>query len=313
MNQVTVIGSINLDRTLRVPQMAQLGATMHVKEVFTAGGGKGANQAIAASRLGATTHFIGAVGEDQEVSKMMLTLLEEADIDCTGIAQLPNQNTGQAFVIVTDSGDNMIYVHGGANMAFKPDHVTAHAEMLAASDFVVAQFETPFDCTAEAFRIARAHHRGTILNPAPAITDVPDDLLALTDIIVPNETEAEILTGIPVTDEDSMAQVAAKLHARGVATVLLPWGAGERFIAPRRPVVSFPLSRLRPLTRRPRGTPSLGPSAVCCTPTRITWSRQLSSVTGRRQLPCSGLAPSRRFRISGRCNLTINNPQRSFS
>lgn len=233
MNQVTVIGSINLDRTLRVPQMAQSGATMHVKEVFTAGGGKGANQAIAASRLGATTHFIGAVGEDQEVSKMMLTLLEEADIDCTGIAQLPNQNTGQAFVIVTDSGDNMIYVHGGANMAFKPDHVTAHAEMLAASNFVVAQFETPFDCTAEAFRIARAHHRGTILNPAPAITDVPDDLLALTDIIVPNETEAEILTGIPVTDEDSMAQVAAKLHARGVAAVLITLGSRGTFYSTR--------------------------------------------------------------------------------
>lgn len=229
MNQVTVIGSINLDRTLRVPQMAQLGATMHVKEVFTAGGGKGANQAIAASRLGATTHFIGAVGEDQEVSKMMLTLLEEDDIDCTGIAQLPNQNTGQAFVIVTDSGDNMIYVHGGANMAFNPAHVTAHAALLAASDFVVAQFETPFDCTTEAFRIARQHHRGTILNPAPAVTDVPDDLLSLTDIIVPNETEAEILTGIPVTDEESMRRVAAKLHTRGVATVLITLGSRGTF------------------------------------------------------------------------------------
>ena len=229
MNKVTVIGSINLDRTIRVARMAKPGETLHTKEIFTAGGGKGANQAIAAQRLGADTSFIGAVGEDREVSQTMLELLHEDGINCQGIATLSNHKTGQAFVIVDDDSENLIYVHGGANMAFKPEHVDQNRDLITQSDFVVAQFETPIDCTTEAFKIARQNGVVTILNPAPAIDQIPEELLKVTDMIVPNETETEVITGIKITDQASMINAAEKFHALGIKAVLITLGSQGTF------------------------------------------------------------------------------------
>ena len=229
MNKVTVIGSINLDRTIRVARMAKPGETLHTKEIFTAGGGKGANQAIAAQRLGADTSFIGAVGEDREVSQTMLELLHEDGINCQGIATLSNHKTGQAFVIVDDDSENLIYVHGGANMAFKPEHVDQNRGLITQSDFVVAQFETPIDCTTEAFKIARQNGVVTILNPAPAIDQIPEELLKVTDMIVPNETETEVITGIKITDQASMINAAEKFHALGIKAVLITLGSQGTF------------------------------------------------------------------------------------
>ena len=229
MNKVTVIGSINLDWTIRVARMAKPGETLHTKEIFTAGGGKGANQAIAAQRLGADTSFIGAVGEDREVSQTMLELLHEDGINCQGIATLSNHKTGQAFVIVDDDSENLIYVHGGANMAFKPEHVDQNRGLITQSDFVVAQFETPIDCTTEAFKIARQNGVVTILNPAPAIDQIPKELLKVTDMIVPNETETEVITGIKITDQASMINAAEKFHALGIKAVLITLGSQGTF------------------------------------------------------------------------------------
>lgn len=229
MNKVTVIGSINLDWTIRVARMAKPGETLHTKEIFTAGGGKGANQAIAAQRLGADTSFIGAVGEDREVSQTMLELLHEDGINCQGIATLSNHKTGQAFVIVDDDSENLIYVHGGANMAFKPEHVDQNRDLIIQRDFVVAQFETPIDCTTEAFKIARQNGVVTILNPAPAIDQIPEELLKVTDMIVPNETETEVITGIKITDQASMINAAEKFHALGIKAVLITLGSQGTF------------------------------------------------------------------------------------
>ena len=229
MNKVTVIGSINLDWTIRVARMAKPGETLHTKEIFTAGGGKGANQAIAAQRLGADTSFIGAVGEDREVSQTMLELLHEDGINCQGIATLSNHKTGQAFVIVDDDSENLIYVHGGANMAFKPEHVDQNRDLIIQRDFVVAQFETPIDCTTEAFKIARQNGVVTILNPAPAIDQIPKELLKVTDMIVPNETETEVITGIKITDQASMINAAEKFHALGIKAVLITLGSQGTF------------------------------------------------------------------------------------
>lgn len=112
MNTVTVIGSINLDRTIRVENMPKPGETIHTKEIFSAGGGKGANQAVAAQRSGANTHFIGAVGDDA-AGKTMLDLLTQEKINLAGITKMTNQSTGQAYVTVDDAGENQIMIHGG--------------------------------------------------------------------------------------------------------------------------------------------------------------------------------------------------------
>lgn len=228
MNTITVIGSINLDRTIRVNQMPKPGETMHTKEIFSSGGGKGANQAVAAKRSEAKTHFIGGIGND-EAGQVMLELLKQEEINVTGILELENENTGQAYIIVDNEGENSIMIHAGANNAFTPIHVQKHRQTIEQSDFLIAQFESAIESTIEAFTIARAADVVTILNPAPAFAEVPKQLLEVTDMIVPNETETEILTGIKVTDEASMQQAATALHAWGIQAVIITLGSKGAF------------------------------------------------------------------------------------
>lgn len=228
MNTITVIGSINLDRTIRVKQMPKPGETMHTKEIFSAGGGKGANQAVAAKRAEANTNFIGAVGND-EAGEMMLALLKEEGIVVTGVETLEKQATGQAYIIVDDQGENSIMIHSGANNAFTPKQVEEYKELIKASDFVIAQFESTLESTIEAFKIAREAGVKTILNPAPALEKVPTELLEVTDMIIPNETETEILTGIKVTDEASLKAAADQLHQLGIEAVIITIGSKGSF------------------------------------------------------------------------------------
>ena len=209
MNKVTVIGSINLDRTIRVKEMAKPGETIHASEVFSAGGGKGANQAVAAKRSGAKTAFIGAVGND-DAGKMMRELLGYEEINLAGIAELDKVATGQAYIVVEE-------------------HVVKHADLIKESDFVIAQFESDLASTIKAFEVAHQAGVKTILNPAPAMRTVPEELLKTTDVIAPNETETEILTGIKVVDEESMQKAAAKLHALGIKVVLITIGSQGSF------------------------------------------------------------------------------------
>lgn len=228
MNTITVVGSINLDRTIRVKQMPKPGETMHTKEIFSAGGGKGANQAVAAKRSEAATNFIGAVGND-EAGAMMRELLSEEGIELAGVQTLEKQATGQAYIIVDDQGENSIMIHSGANNAFTPKQVQAYADVIKASDFVIAQFESTLESTIEAFKIAREADVKTILNPAPALENVPEELLKVTDMIIPNETETEILTGIKVTDEASMKAAADHLHQLGIEAVIITIGSKGAF------------------------------------------------------------------------------------
>lgn len=228
MNTITIIGSINLDRTIRVKQMPKPGETMHTKEIFSAGGGKGANQAVAAKRSEANTNFIGAIGNDA-AGEMMRELLSEEGIELTGVETLDNQATGQAYIIVDDQGENSIMIHSGANNAFTPKQVQAQADRIKASDFLIAQFESTLASTIEAFKIAREAGVKTILNPAPALENVPEELLKVTDMIIPNETETEILTGIKVTDDASLKAAADHLHQLGIEAVIITIGSKGAF------------------------------------------------------------------------------------
>ena len=223
MNKVTVIGSINLDTNLRVAQMAKPGETIHAKEHYSAAGGKGANQAVAAARSGCSVSFVGAVGNDAP-GKEMLALLEKENINLDGVKEVADESTGQAFITVDDSGQNSITIYSGANYAFDQDDIEQNSDLIAASDFVVAQFETPIEATIQGFKIARQNSAKTILNPAPAITEIPAELLQVTDIIIPNETEAATITGIEVVDEKSAKKAADKLHELGVSAVIITIG-----------------------------------------------------------------------------------------
>ena len=228
MNIVTVIGSINLDTTLRVQKMPKPGETIHAIEHFTAGGGKGANQAVAAKRLGAKTYFIGAVGNDA-AGQMMTDLMSQDEIDLTAVKVLPKTSTGQAFITVDAAGENSITIFAGANQAFTSDDVLEFQAIIAHSDFIIAQLESSLDATITTFKLAKQAGVKTILNPAPALTDVPKELLQVTDMIIPNETETEILTGIRITNQESMQQAVAKFHALGIQAVIITMGSKGAF------------------------------------------------------------------------------------
>lgn len=228
MNKVTIVGSINLDTNLRVQRMVKPGETIHGKEHYTAAGGKGANQAVAAARAGSQTRFIGAVGKDT-AGKQMLDLLKEEKIDTSGVEIIENEGTGQAFITIDDNGENAITFFAGANYAFGPEEVVKNSDLIKTSDFVIAQLETPIEATTKAFEIARQADVKTILNPAPGESDLPKELLQATDIIVPNETEAETITGVHVKDEDSAKKAAAKLHELGIEVVIITFGAKGAF------------------------------------------------------------------------------------
>ncbi|QIL45922.1 ribokinase [Vagococcus coleopterorum] len=228
MNAVTIIGSVNLDTTLRVNEMPKPGETLHAVEHFTSGGGKGANQAVAAKRLGATTNFIGAIGNDKE-GTVMMELLNQEEVNTDAVAVIEGESTGQAFIVVDSHGENSIMIYSGANNEFTPAHVNAYKETIKASDFLIAQFESDMDSTIEAFKIARDCGVKTILNPAPALENVPQELLAVTDMIIPNETETEIITGIKVTDEETMKEAAKALHELGIEAVIITVGSKGAF------------------------------------------------------------------------------------
>lgn len=226
-NKVTVVGSLNVDTTLRIKRMPLPGETLAAADKTSAAGGKGANQAVAAARSGAKTAFIGQVGTDNG-GEMMIKDLQDNGIDTTGIRENDQVGTGSAAILLDEDGQNSILVYGGANQQLSVDDVAAAQQQIAAADFVIAQFETPQEATLKAFQIAKANGVKTILNPAPA-QKIDPALLKLTDLIIPNETESASLTGIIITDETSMLMSAAKYAQMGVRNLIITVGAKGAF------------------------------------------------------------------------------------
>lgn len=229
-NKVTIVGSINVDRILQIDQLPQPGETIRMQDFSIAAGGKGANQAVAAARSGAQTSFIGAVGQDLD-GQMMLHKLRDNQVKTNAIEVMNSSATGQAYILLQATGQNSIIISAGANADVSADQVKANQALIAQADFVMAQFETPLAATIQAFEIARVNRTITILNPAPATEALSEELLQLTDIIVPNETEAANLTGIEITDETSMRAAADKFFALGVKVVIITLGSRGVFVA----------------------------------------------------------------------------------
>lgn len=226
VNNVTVLGSLNVDTILRIARLPQPGETMPMSDKNNAGGGKGANQAIAAARCGAETSFIGKVGDDEN-GKMMLGLLEESGVSTKYVGK-SDEGTGQAFILLQDSGENSILIYGGANQTIDDDDIEAARDVICGADFLVTQFETPLHQATRAFRLAKKNGVVTVLNPAPA-RQVEQELLQNTDLITPNETEAEILTGVHVDNPASQHEAAVKLQELGAKNVIITLGSKGAF------------------------------------------------------------------------------------
>jgi ribokinase len=220
--QITVVGSANIDLTFRTQRFPNPGETLTGHALHQCMGGKGANQAVAAARLGADVTFIACIGSDT-FGKAAMEAYAADGIHTAFIRQVENQPTGTAAILVDDKAENCIIVVAGSNALLKPSDITAALSTIQQSSAVLCQLETPADAAVEAFRIARAANVLTILTPAPA-AHVTDELLALCDICVPNKTEISTLTGQTIHNERDALQAAGKLCERGVKRIALTMG-----------------------------------------------------------------------------------------
>ena len=221
--KLVVLGSINADHILNLESFPTPGETVTGHHYQVAFGGKGANQAVAAGRSGADIAFIACTGDD-DIGERVRRQLERDRIDVAPVRAVKEQSTGVALIFVNAEGENVIGIHAGANAALSVGQVAAEEARIAGAQALLMQLESPLESVLAAAKIAHQHQTTVVLNPAPA-RDLPDELLSLIDIITPNETEAEKLTGIRVENDDDAAKAARVLHEKGIGIVMITLGS----------------------------------------------------------------------------------------
>tara|TARA_R110001583_G_scaffold26571_7_gene95852 strand:+ start:21756 stop:22694 length:939 start_codon:yes stop_codon:yes gene_type:complete len=222
MSKLVVLGSVNADHVLHVAHFPRAGETMNGHHYAVIAGGKGANQAVAAARLGADVAFIACVGDDN-FGLDIRNKFSKDGINVDGVMVEENTPTGIAMIQVAESGENSICISAEANAHLTVARLQPHLESIRQADMLLMQLETPLETVLEAAKVARKSSTKVILNPAPA-QNLSDELLSLVDIITPNETEALLLTGIEVCDDISAQQAATILHNKGIKLVLITLG-----------------------------------------------------------------------------------------
>lgn len=221
--KLVVLGSINADHILNLESFPTPGETVTGHHYQVAFGGKGANQAVAAGRSGADIAFIACTGYD-DIGERVRRQLQSDGIDVAPVRAVKDQSTGVALIFVNAEGENVIGIHAGANAALSVEQVEAEKARIAGAQALLMQLESPLESVLAAAKIAHQHQTTVVLNPAPA-RELSDELLALVDIITPNETEAEKLTGIRVENDDDAANAARVLHDKGIGIVMITLGS----------------------------------------------------------------------------------------
>ena len=258
--RVTVVGSLNMDLVVRAPRIPRPGETIIGGEFRTVPGGKGANQAVAAARLGAQVAMVGRVGGDA-FGGLLLENLAAAGVDHTFVTRDVEAATGVALIEVDDAGQNSIVVVSGANMRLAPADVEAAAAAIGVADVLLLQLESPLETVTRAAQVAHARGVTVILNPAPA-RPVPAGLLGLVDVLIPNESETALLTGLPVGDQEEAQAAAAALRRMGVATVILTLGERGALLAYEGGAELFPAFDVTPVDTTAAGDAFVGGLAV---------------------------------------------------
>ncbi|WP_072670874.1 ribokinase [Vibrio injensis] len=223
MNKLVVLGSVNADHVLQVPTFPRPGETLHGRNYQVIPGGKGANQAVAAARLKADIGFIACVGDDAfGIESCERFKLDGMDI--RGVKVQADCPTGIAMIQVSDRGENSICLSAEANDRLTAEAIEDDLPSIRAASYLLMQLETPIDGIIKAAQVAKQAKTNVVLNPAPA-RELPLSLLSCVDVITPNETEAQVLTGITVTDDASAQQAATVLHQQGIEIVIITLGA----------------------------------------------------------------------------------------
>ena len=227
-NKILVVGSSNTDMVIKTLHFPSPGETILGGRFLMNAGGKGANQAVSAVRLGGLVTFVGKIGNDI-FGKQAVQQLEAEGININFVSVDRVNPSGVALITVDSKGENSIVVASGSNGTLSPDDFDKANDELDKSEFVLMQLEIPIPTVEYIARIAVQKQKKVILNPAPAAA-LADELLQNLYLITPNETEAEILTGVKVTDEMSAMKAAAILHEKGVEIVIITMGAAGAFL-----------------------------------------------------------------------------------
>lgn len=223
-NKVCVLGSFNVDMISYLPRFPAPGESLLTTHFLFSAGGKGCNQALAASRAGVETHFIAKVGTDQ-FSDYATNFITSSGIQSSTVYQSDEHQTGTALIFVEqDSGENMIAVTPGANLAVSAPEVRMQQEKIAQADLILLQLETNQEALREIISIASEKGIPVMLNPAP-YSDVVNELLPQISYLTPNQSEASLISGIDITDEASAQQAAELIQRRGVRTVVITLGS----------------------------------------------------------------------------------------
>lgn len=215
--KIAVIGSINMDIVMKVSRLPEKGETLMATDYLTVPGGKGANQAVAAARLGASVTMVGALGTDA-FGDTLLRGFQHEGLQVEGIQRMEGAS-GNALITVDAQGDNTILVYPGANGDLKPGWIQQQEALVKETDWVMLQLEIPMDCVIAAAKLAKSQGKKVLLNPAPAVT-LPAELYALIDLLTPNETELALLAGVSGIEAGMEA-----LQQQGVQTVVVTLGS----------------------------------------------------------------------------------------
>ena len=228
MKKILVVGSLNVDFVAGVTHIPKPGETILADRMTVTPGGKGANQAFAAAKLGGNIAMLGAVGSDT-YGAMLLESLRSVGVDVSGILVDEGDNTGMAWISVSETGENSIVVISGANRSVTTAYIDEHMDALRDCDIVIMQLEIPLDTVRYVAQKAKELGKTVILDPAPAVKTLGESLFACIDIVKPNETELAIL----VDNENALADVAAaarKIAERGAKNVVVTLGSNGAFL-----------------------------------------------------------------------------------
>lgn len=228
--RVCVVGAANIDLISYVPRLPHMGETLHGSEFRLGYGGKGANQAVMAAKLGARVSMVTKVGQDV-FGERTLENFRRWNVDTTHVATTDEAFSGVAPIMVDEEGHNSIVIVTGANDLLGAGELEVARPAIAAAEIMACQLELPVATTLHALRIARAEGVRTVLNPAPAREDLPAELLSLVDVLCPNQGEAAVLTGLPVETLDDARAAGRALLQRGPSSVVITLGEDGCLVA----------------------------------------------------------------------------------
>ena len=253
---VVVIGSLNMDLVTRAPRLPVGGETLIGHSFATVSGGKGANQAVAAARLGAQVAMVGCVGNDDYGVQLRNALVAER-IDCQAVSTVAD-SSGVALIVVDDNSQNAIVIVAGANGAMTPAVIDRFDAVLQAADVIICQLEIPDATVGHALKRARALGKIVILNPAPASRALPADWFAAIDYLIPNESEATVLSGLPVDSLGSAESAASQLITMGAGKVIITLGAQGSLFANGQSFEHFPAPKVKAVDTTAAGDTFVG-------------------------------------------------------